>query len=302
MRALRWLAPVAILAGLFYGAGQLAPKAVEAAIPPIPMMYLGGLASGGGGLLGGGNCSSSSASCVAAAITSSTNAFDCSLATGTCLMTSGTNATTANTTVPVFTLRQTFVDLAANDLVFGVQDRTGANIFKVDFEGDTTVGTILPSVTNTKNIGLTTQMWSEIYVRDWRDASNIVRFQARDGLASNIIGTLPAASATSTAGAVVISSSIALDSGDAILEVENAAAAQVFRVDYDGALTSASTKTRGTITMSGGTGTATVLSGAICVCQNTTTAGTVKCAVATTTLTADKGTAGDTDVIAYHCL
>lgn len=59
-----------------------------------------------------------------------------------------------------------------------------------------------------------------------------------------------------------------------------------------------STKTNGTITLSSGTGTATVASGAKCVCTDTTAQNVVQCAVATTTLTAS-GIASD--VIAYHC-
>jgi hypothetical protein len=59
------------------------------------------------------------------------------------------------------------------------------------------------------------------------------------------------------------------------------------------------TPTKGSITMSGGTGTATVNSGATCVCSDTTSNASVKCAVASTTLTA---TGTGTDVIAYVCL
>lgn len=54
----------------------------------------------------------------------------------------------------------------------------------------------------------------------------------------------------------------------------------------------------GTISLSGGTGTATVLSGHRCVCTDTTANVSVKCAVSGTTLTA---TGTTTDVIAYFC-
>lgn len=55
----------------------------------------------------------------------------------------------------------------------------------------------------------------------------------------------------------------------------------------------------GTITLAVGTGTATVLSGEICTCTDTTAANVVQCAVSSTTLTA---TGTGTDVIAYTCL
>ncbi len=56
----------------------------------------------------------------------------------------------------------------------------------------------------------------------------------------------------------------------------------------------------GAITLSGGTGTATVFSGAKCVCsEQTTAANGVKCSVSGTTLTA---TGTNTDVITYLCL
>jgi hypothetical protein len=74
-----------------------------------------------------------------------------------------------------------------------------------------------------------------------------------------------------------------------------------YTVGPGGEVTSASTKTRGTITLSGGTGTATVLSGAVCTCTNTSSENAYKCAVSGTTLTATS-TLGTTNVIAYHCL
>ena len=58
------------------------------------------------------------------------------------------------------------------------------------------------------------------------------------------------------------------------------------------------TKSRGTITLSGGTGTATVNTGAVCVCSNATDTTASGCSVTNTTLTA---TGTDADVIAYVC-
>lgn len=55
----------------------------------------------------------------------------------------------------------------------------------------------------------------------------------------------------------------------------------------------------GSITLSGGTGTATVRTGALCQCTNTSNQNAPKCAVSGTTLTATS--AGATDVIVYFC-
>lgn len=65
-----------------------------------------------------------------------------------------------------------------------------------------------------------------------------------------------------------------------------------------GAFKSESAKVRGTITLAAGTGTATVLTGAKCVC-GTETANAVRCSVAATTLTC---TGTGTDACNYLCL
>lgn len=67
-----------------------------------------------------------------------------------------------------------------------------------------------------------------------------------------------------------------------------------------GGIKSNSTLSRGTISLSGGTGTATVLSGAVCVCSRTDSEAAVQCAVASTTLTATSG--ASTGTVAYVCL
>lgn len=58
------------------------------------------------------------------------------------------------------------------------------------------------------------------------------------------------------------------------------------------------TANSGTITLSGGTGTAAVTSGARCICTDQTANASVKCVVSGTTLTA---TGTTTDVITYLC-
>jgi hypothetical protein len=75
-------------------------------------------------------------------------------------------------------------------------------------------------------------------------------------------------------------------------------ATQVHGAFTAGDYRSTSSKTRGTITLVAGTGTATVQSGSVCTCVDTTANASVRCAVSGTTLTAT-GTA--TDVIAYIC-
>lgn len=63
----------------------------------------------------------------------------------------------------------------------------------------------------------------------------------------------------------------------------------------------ADTNHSGTVTLAAGSGTATVLAGALCVCQDTAAAAGVitRCNVAATTLTITE--AAGTNVIAYHC-
>lgn len=86
------------------------------------------------------------------------------------------------------------------------------------------------------------------------------------------------------------------------LQLYNSAAADVMDIDSAGniLLAAGATKSRGSIALSVGTGTATVRSGAVCVCSETTDATkTLKCAVSGTTLTA---TGNGSDVINYICL
>lgn len=84
---------------------------------------------------------------------------------------------------------------------------------------------------------------------------------------------------------------------------DNATGSAALLVSIDGAgnlfLNTAATRTKGTITLSAGTGTATVSSGCTPSCSDTTAINAVQCSVSGTTLTAN-GTG--TDVISYHCL
>ena len=70
-------------------------------------------------------------------------------------------------------------------------------------------------------------------------------------------------------------------------------------IDLNGAFVTTAAEQTGTITLSGGTGTATVRSGAVCVCSNTSAETAPQCSVTTTTLTANLG--AGTDTIAYWC-
>lgn len=95
----------------------------------------------------------------------------------------------------------------------------------------------------------------------------------------------------------------AVAAGTTVFEVmdnTSATGAVLFTVDGDGNtfLNTAATRTKGTITLAAGTGTATVSSGCTPTCSDTTAVNAVQCSVSGTTLTAN-GTG--TDVISYHC-
>ncbi len=75
------------------------------------------------------------------------------------------------------------------------------------------------------------------------------------------------------------------------------------KVSMSQALVNTNTKTAGQITLSGGTGTATVVSGTHCVCtDDSATPVVLRCTVSSTTLTASEAGASSTHVINYLCL
>lgn len=113
------------------------------------------------------------------------------------------------------------------------------------------------------------------------------------------------ANVTSANAAIVLTQSQALTANDLVLNVTNQPGTSMVKVDYEGDttisgnLTVSGSSTKGTITLSAGSGTATVLSGATCVCTDSTANASVKCAVSGTTLTA---TGTGTDAIKFICL
>lgn len=125
----------------------------------------------------------------------------------------------------------------------------------------------------------------------------------------NIISALNAATASATVAAITLAPSATLDANDLVVEINSAAGTSLLSVDLEGdvlvtgSITSGSTLTRGTITLASGTGTATVLAGAICTCTDTAATPVIlRCNVATTTLTASEVTGTSTHAISYICL
>ncbi len=95
----------------------------------------------------------------------------------------------------------------------------------------------------------------------------------------------------------------AVAAGTAIHEFRDGTLLENLLASIDGAgnlsLAAGATRTKGTITLAAGTGTATVTSGCVPACSDTTAVAAVRCAVSGTTLTA---TGTGTDVISYLCL
>jgi hypothetical protein len=196
---------------------------------------------------------------------------------------SGITAATASTTVPAFLMAPANT-LDTNDLILRINNQAGTSLMSVDKEGDTALAGVLTAT------GLSAGTSGSIIGGSFGSAVNTTAtFQGW------------VADGASAVGVIINTQTNLTTLGAKIISVRNATVEKAY-IDKDGSIVSASTKTRGTITLSGGSGAATVLAGAICTCQNTSGAGTVQCAVASTTLTATKGTAGDTDVIAYLCL
>lgn len=122
----------------------------------------------------------------------------------------------------------------------------------------------------------------------------------------NATGSSSIAGVTSSNSSMNLYPRVALDTDDLILNVLDGTPTSQFTLDNEGdlvtgAIDSTDTRTVGTITLVAGTGTATVQSGAVCVCSDTSAVPLVtRCAVSGTTLTATQ--ASGTNVVAYHCL
>lgn len=167
---------------------------------------------------------------------------------------------------------------------------------------------LAPSTDNTLDLGTAALRWNDVHVESLKanTTSYRISLQASDG-------NLHRGESTDGAGAIAhqFGNTNALSNATAKIAVWHSdnlstAKATLF-ANGDYTVTGAATATQhrvsattggGTITLAAGSGTATVFSGARCVCTDTTANASVKCAVSGTTLTAT-GTA--TDVIAYLC-
>jgi hypothetical protein len=207
--------------------------------------------------------------------------------TTTNLITSATTAATMDSSTAALTVKPTATP-DSGDLIFAVKLATNAKLFSVNDTGQVVFGG---------------------GAADWSFASGTVT-SGKTGDTSYLKSSIAAATATATTKAAwSIKPTGVLDADDMVLNVTKSDDTNLFRVDVEGdtfatGLASAAqvkvtaTTGGGTISLSGGTGTATVLSGHRCVCTDTTANVSVKCAVSGTTLTA---TGTTTDVIAYFC-
>jgi hypothetical protein len=268
MRALKWL-PVGIAVAIAAG---------------VAVADVGGLTGGAGGG------------------TTITDTLSMTGTTVTNLITSATSAATATTSVGAFTIKPVNT-LNANDLIVNVKDGAGTSVFQVDNEGDLPVfGKFTNSLRPTDTagsyfLGDTTNYWGGAYLNfGVYDSAGANRMDTTHD-ATLILNGRMANGGTAVAVAADTGGISYSTTGAKLLSVKNNGT-EKFSVDKDGAIKIVGTTGGGTITLSGGTGTATVLTGHRCVCTDTTAAAAVKCAVSGTTLTA---TGTTTDVIAYFC-
>lgn len=230
--------------------------------------------------------------------------FSCSATDAVCELRSSTADGTTSGTVPAIRMKAG-ADITATDLIFSVEDSSGNRRLSVP-EGDVIqlngfTSAASSTLTNGANLSLS----------GGGTSNGILTAGNATGDRGLFVNKIGASAASSTVAAFRFDhNNGALGANDAhTIWSDNNSGTELGKLDAEGDLTVAgtmkagSTATRGTITLSTGTGTATVLSGAFCTCVDTTAPGVVQCAVSSTTLTATAGAgAGATDVIAYVCL
>jgi hypothetical protein len=262
MRALKWL-PVGVAVAIATG---------------VAVADVGGLTGGAGGG------------------TTITDTLALTGTTVTNLITSATTNATATASVAALTVKPANT-LDSGDLIFDIQTSTGTSVFKVNKAGATTATSTL-----TVTAGDIVDSGGDVQGQILKSSVNTI--QMTSTTVGSISSSTSAANASTTAAAFQLKPQNALDANDLVVDVRSSADAHLLTVDQEGdaivggALKVSSTTGGGTISLSGGTGTATVLSGHRCVCTDTTANASVKCAVSGTTLTA---TGTTTDVIAYFC-
>jgi len=184
-------------------------------------------------------------------------------------LTSATTAATASSTVAAWTFTQSET-LGANDLAYDFQNAAATKLLKIDTDGLATFAGQLRA----DNLGIPT------------GANGAARMLTTSGGLTQWITALDAVSAqVDPSNGAMVATTLGPVSG--VLSVETMHLANSTNI--------------GSITLSAGTGTAVVNTGAKCVCQDTSaTPLVVRCSVSGTTLTATE--ASGTNVITYICL
>lgn len=201
----------------------------------------------------------------------------------TLLIDSNTADGTTSATVAAVTLAST-VNVTDGDLVLNVENSAGDNLLTVDEQG------LLTALTDIKAAG-------NDYICSGTGATCTITSDANDTTVS------------STVAALTFKATVNVTDGDLLAAFHDSAGTAVLKVDEQGALTSASTKTRGSCTLNGASPsvcTATVLASANCTCSPvgaTAAIAAAGCAVGLsgTTLTITSANAATNDVN-YHCL